>query len=51
VHLPTQDIIKRDGPRGIFESAMPVETGGRMIQRAPNDPRGIAVAYITTTRN
>ncbi len=38
-HLPTQDIIKNvDGPRGIFESAMPVETGGRMIQRAPNDP-------------
>src|SRR3954466_11257836 len=38
-HLPTQDIIKDvDGPRGIFESAMPVETGGRMIQRAPNDP-------------
>ena len=38
-HLPTQDIIKNvDGPRGIFESSMPVETGGRMIQRAPNDP-------------
>src|SRR5713226_3356677 len=38
-HLPVQDIIKNvDGPRGIFESAMPVETGGRMIQRAPNDP-------------
>ncbi len=27
-----------DGPRGIFESAMPVETGGKMVQRAPNDP-------------
>src|SRR5205807_1880785 len=38
-HLPVQDIIKNvDGPRGIFESAMPVETGGKMIQRAPNDP-------------
>src|SRR6266705_2788206 len=38
-HLPVQDIIKHvDGPRGIFETAMPVETGGRMIQRAPNDP-------------
>ena len=38
-HLPTQDIIKNvDGPRGIFESAMPVETGGKMIQRTPNDP-------------
>ncbi|HEY7292306.1 MAG TPA: CocE/NonD family hydrolase [Vicinamibacterales bacterium] len=38
-HLPVQDIIKNvDGPRGIFESAMPVETGGRMIARTPNDP-------------
>ena len=38
-HLPTQDIIKNvDGPHGIFADAMPVETGGRMIQRAPNDP-------------
>jgi uncharacterized protein len=37
-HLPVQDIIKHvDGPRGIFETAMPVETGGKMIQRAPND--------------
>src|SRR5215510_15023391 len=38
-HLPVQDVIKDvDGPRGIFETAMPVETGGRMIARAPNDP-------------
>ena len=38
-HLPVQDILKAvDGPRGIFADAMPVETGGRMIQRAPNDP-------------
>jgi uncharacterized protein len=38
-HLPTQDIIKNvDGPRGIFADAMPVETGGRMMQRTPNDP-------------
>src|SRR5262245_3232252 len=38
-HLPVQDIVKNvDGPRGIFETAMPVETGGKMIQRAPNDP-------------
>ena len=38
-HLPVQDIMKNvDGPRGIFETAMPVETGGRMIQRTPNDP-------------
>jgi len=38
-HLPTQDIMKSvDGPRGIFADAMPVETGGRMMQRTPNDP-------------
>jgi putative CocE/NonD family hydrolase len=38
-HLPVQDIIKAvDGPKGIFADAMPVDTGGRMIQRAPNDP-------------
>ncbi|HJZ76927.1 MAG TPA: CocE/NonD family hydrolase [Vicinamibacterales bacterium] len=37
-HLPVQDIIRNvDGPHGIFETAMPVETGGRMIQRTPND--------------
>ena len=38
-HLPVQDIIKAvDGPKGIFADAMPVATGGRMIQRTPNDP-------------
>jgi putative CocE/NonD family hydrolase len=38
-HLPEQDIIKAvNGPKGIFADAMPVPTGGRMIQRAPNDP-------------
>ncbi len=38
-HLPEQDILKAvDGPRGIFADAMPVATGGRMIQRMPNDP-------------
>jgi len=38
-HLPEQDILKAvDGPHGIFADAMPVATGGRMIQRAPNDP-------------
>jgi uncharacterized protein len=38
-HLPEQDILKAiDAPYGIFADAMPVETGGRMIQRAPNDP-------------
>jgi putative CocE/NonD family hydrolase len=37
-HLPEQDIIKAvDGPRGIFETPMPVETGGAMIRRTPND--------------
>ena len=38
-HLPVQDIIKAvNGPNGIFAEAMPVPTGGRMIQRTPNDP-------------
>ena len=38
-HLPVQDILKNvGGPRGIFADAMPVATGGRMIQRTPNDP-------------
>ncbi len=38
-HLPEQDIIKAvDGPHGIFADAMPVDTGGAMIKRAPNDP-------------
>jgi putative CocE/NonD family hydrolase len=38
-HLPEQDILKAvDGPPGIFADSMPVDTGGRMIQRAPNDP-------------
>jgi putative CocE/NonD family hydrolase len=38
-HLPVQDILQNaQGPRGIFADAMPVETGGRMIQRTPNDP-------------
>ena len=34
-----QDILKNvDAPKGIFADAMPVATGGRMIQRTPNDP-------------
>jgi len=38
-HLPVQDILKAvDAPRGIFADAMPVDTGGRMVQRTPNDP-------------
>jgi putative CocE/NonD family hydrolase len=38
-HLPEMDIIKAvDGPHGIFADNMPVDTGGAMIKRAPNDP-------------
>ena len=38
-HLPEMDIIKAvDGPHGIFADRMPVDTGGAMIQRTPNDP-------------
>jgi len=38
-HLPVQDILKAvNGPKGIYADAMEVETGGRMIQRTPNDP-------------
>jgi hypothetical protein len=37
--LPVQDILKAvGGPKGIFADSMPVATGGRMIQRTPNDP-------------
>ncbi len=38
-HLPVKDIYKAvDGPHGIFADKMPVDTGGAMIERAPNDP-------------
>ena len=38
-HLPVADMMSAvDGPHGIFADAMPVATGGRMIQRTPNDP-------------
>ena len=38
-HLPLEDIMRNvDGPKGIFADSAPVATGGRMIQRAPNDP-------------
>jgi len=38
-HLPVMDIIKAvDGPLGIFADPMPVDTGGAMIKRTPNDP-------------
>ncbi len=47
-HLPVQDILANvDGPRGIFADAMPVETGGRMIQRTPNDPAWYKAACTT----
>src|SRR5882724_6388096 len=38
-HLPVNEIMKAvDGPHGIFADHMAVETGGAMIERAPNDP-------------
>jgi putative CocE/NonD family hydrolase len=38
-HLPVMDILKAvNAPRGIYADAMDVPTGGRMIQRTPNDP-------------
>jgi hypothetical protein len=37
-HLPVKDIMKAaGGPKGIFADRMPVETGGAMIEREPND--------------
>ena len=38
-HLPVEDMMRHvDGPKGIFADAAPVATGGRMIQRTPDDP-------------
>jgi hypothetical protein len=38
-HLPVQDLLKNvGGPRGVFADQMPVATGGRMVQRTPDDP-------------
>ena len=38
-HLPVMDIFRAiDGPPGIFADPMPVDTGGAMIRRTPNDP-------------
>jgi predicted acyl esterase len=38
-HLPVEDIMRSvDGPKGIFADSAPVATGGRMIQRTPDDP-------------
>jgi uncharacterized protein len=37
-HLPVKDIMKAaGGPNGIFADRMPVDTGGAMIERDPND--------------
>ena len=38
-HLPEKDMIRSvGGPPGIFDTVMPVATGGNMVARAPNDP-------------
>lgn len=38
-YLPVMDIFRAiDGPRGIYADPMPVDTGGAMIRREPNDP-------------
>ncbi|HKP13786.1 MAG TPA: CocE/NonD family hydrolase, partial [Blastocatellia bacterium] len=38
-HLPEKDIIEAvGGPHGIFADRMPVNTGGAMMERMPNDP-------------
>jgi putative CocE/NonD family hydrolase len=38
-HLPVEDLMRSvNGPEGIFADPAPVATGGRMIQRTPNDP-------------
>ncbi len=38
-HLPLEDIMRNvGGPKGIFADSAPVATGGRMIQRTPDDP-------------
>ncbi|TBR36199.1 MULTISPECIES: CocE/NonD family hydrolase [Dyella] len=38
-HLPLKDMIRSvGGPPGIFDTKMPVASGGNMVARAPNDP-------------
>ncbi len=38
-HLPVEDLMRSvGGPEGIFADPAPVATGGRMIQRTPDDP-------------
>jgi len=37
-HLPLEDLMRHvDGPEGVYADAAPVATGGRMIQRTPDD--------------
>ncbi len=46
-HLPVMDIIKAaGGPRGIFADEMPVDSGGAMIKRTPNDPAWYKGGYF-----
>jgi predicted acyl esterase len=38
-HLPSKDIIKAvGGPPGIYDTVMPVATGGNMVARTPDSP-------------
>jgi len=38
-HLPLEDLMRSvNGPEGIYADSAPVATGGRMIQRTPDDP-------------
>jgi len=38
-HLPLEDFMRNvNGPEGVYADAAPIATGGRMIQRTPNDP-------------
>jgi len=38
-HLPLEDFMRNvNGPEGVYADAAPVASGGRMIQRTPNDP-------------
>ena len=38
-HLPIEDLMRSvNGPEGVFADSAPVATGGRMVQRTPDDP-------------
>ena len=38
-HLPLEDLMRSvDGPEGVYADPAPVASGGRMIQRTPDDP-------------